>query len=354
MIRHGASYRPISRLILLAFGLGVVSLGGCAIHPLPDDFARISTYNIVRQVRCETRAAVIDSLLGFLTNDYNNDWVTGPRGNRYKKVDDASRKIGQDFERAYEADPDSIKNFDVTKLTGFARSVVGILLHTGIAYNYDLLGQEKNNIDPELNFLRPLPISTLASLNAKGNFDRLRQNERSFTITDNANDLIVKTPAQYCKDSIVEANHVYPIAGKVGMKKVVQDFLQLTLFGNLAGDGSKVTSVSGPPTMVDQLEFQTTIGGSVTPKVLFLPMGKAFQLADASLGLSASRLDTHKLTIGLYLDKIGAVDVIDVRTAVFSGLITASGNRAELGAARAVEQFLQQKIFRPTIIVQPL
>jgi len=84
------------------------------------------------------------------------------------------------------------------KLTGFARSVVGLLLHTGIAYNYDLLGQEKNNVDPELNLIRPIPISTLFSLNAKGNFDRLRQNERSFTITDNAGDLVFKTPEQYC------------------------------------------------------------------------------------------------------------------------------------------------------------
>jgi len=42
------------------------------------------------------------------------------------------------------------------------------------------------------------------------------------------------------------------------MKKVVQDFLELTLFGNLSGDGTKdVTNVGGPPTMVDQLEFQT-------------------------------------------------------------------------------------------------
>jgi hypothetical protein len=333
--------RPKNLFVAFLSGLAA---SGCAIHPLPDDVAHISTYNIVRQIRCETRAAVIDSFLGYLTDEGNNKFK--------KKVDDASRAIGLQAQVDYTADPDSITKFDPSRLSGFARNVVELLFHTGIAYNYDLLGLEINNIDPTINLVRPLPITTLVSLGLTGNFDRQRQNERSFTITDNAGDLVRKVPASYCTKFIAEENIVYPIAGKVGMEKVVQDFLLLTLFGNLSGDGKKdVTAVTGPPTMVDQLQFQTTIGGSATPKVTFIPLGRAFQVTDVSFGFTASRKDTHQLTVGLYLDKTGLKEIGDVRTAVFGGLITASGGTAERGAARAVEQFLQQKLFKPTIVI---
>jgi hypothetical protein len=336
----------------LAIFLSTLIMSGCAIHPLPDDFAHVSTYNIVRQIRCETRKAVIDSILGYLTNEDNRRQIIQD-GRFYQKVDDVSYAAGMRAKEAYEANPLSIMKFNVGALTGTARNVIGLLLHTGIAYNFDLTGLEKNNVNAEVNFLRPLPIMTLPSLNAKGNFDRSRQNERLFTITDNFQDLVKKTPPGYCVNSIVEANIVYPITGKVGMERAVHDFLLLTVFGNLSGDGKDVTKVAGPPTMVDQLEFVTTIGGSATPKVDFSPVGRTFQVADASFGLSALRQDTHKLTVGMFLDQAGAVEVTNVRTAVFGGLITWSGGNAERGAARAVEQFLQLKIFPRAIVFQP-
>src|ERR1700755_1171841 len=41
---------------------------GCAIHPLPEDVTGVPTYYIVRQIRCETRSAVIDTALNGLIN----------------------------------------------------------------------------------------------------------------------------------------------------------------------------------------------------------------------------------------------------------------------------------------------
>jgi hypothetical protein len=154
------------------------------------------------------------------------------------------------------------------------------------------------------------------------------------------------------------------------MRKVVRDFMMLTLFGNLTGDaksGVLNAKAGGPPTMVEQLQFVTIIGGSVTPKVTFSPVGRTFQVADANIGISASRTDTHNLTVGLFLDTAGTGEAIEVRSALFGGLLpgakgrgplfggllTASGGRAEKGAAAAVEQFLQLKIFRPSAVFQP-
>jgi hypothetical protein len=305
----------------------------------------LTTYEIVRQVRCETRNALIESMLGFLTD---------PRNNRtLKKVDDRSFEIGKRIAKAYDEEPDSIMTFDPNSLSGLSRILVTTMYHIGIAYNFDLQGTETNNFDPEVNFLRPLPVASQVGLKLSGNFDRQRQNERQFTITDNAAGLITKVHASHCKRSIARENFVYPIAGRVGMDKVVQDFLELTLFANLSGDGKDVTKVTGPPTMVDQLEFQTTIGGTASPKVTFLPLGSAFSVSDASFGVTAIRQDIHKLTIGLYLDTTGTSAIGGYRAAIFGGnLITASGGIPERGAAKAVEQFLQQKLFRPTIVIK--
>lgn len=354
LVRIFASCRHIFAIVL--FGLFV---GGCSIRPLPDDTAHVSTYDIVRQIRCETREAVIESLRTFLTDPGNRQIIPAPGGRTFQKVDDKSYAIGIATFQAYDADPASIARFNPAPLSGFARYVVDVLLRTGVAYNFDLTGYEQNNIDPEINFIRPIPVVSQVQLGLKGNFDRYRQNERSFTITDNFGSLIKSVPEIYCAKHIAAANIIYPIYGKVGVHKMVRDFMLLSFFGNLTGDGTKdfiSLGASAPPTMVDQLEFQTTIGGSATPKIVFAPLGPAFQVADATLGVSATRRDTHKLTMGLYLDQGGTTEVKNVRTALFDGfsgfLITAKGGRAELGAARAVEQFLQQKIFRPTIVIQ--
>jgi hypothetical protein len=91
-------------------------------------------------------------------------------------------------------------------------------------------------------------------------------------------------------------------------------------------------------------------------------------VADANIGISASRTDTHNLTVGLFLDSTGKGEALEVRSTLFGGilagargkgplfaggLVTASGGHAEKGAAMAVEQFLQLKIFRPSFVVQP-
>jgi hypothetical protein len=336
---------PANRRTWLAAFLSGLVLSGCAIHPLPEDVAHVSTPNIVRQIRCEARQAVIDSLFRYLTSRANNSGTT----REGKKLDDNSLAIGLELKKEYDEDPDAITRFDPARLTGFARVVVGLLYNTGIAYYYDLTGLETNNIDPAADFIRPVPVTSLVTLGLVGNFDRQRQNERSFTITDNFGDLVRKVHADYCTDHMAEANYVYPIAGKVGIDKVVHDFMLMTLFENLDAVSKDVTALkAGPPTMVDQLQFTTLIGGTATPKIVFIPKGPSFQFSDASFPVAASRKDIHQLTVGLYLNKTGAKEIGGVRMGLFqSQYITASGGAAERGAAAAVQQFLALKIFRP-------
>lgn len=43
-----------------AVAIAAGALAGCATHPLPSDLTRVSTYDIVQQIRCEAKRAVID------------------------------------------------------------------------------------------------------------------------------------------------------------------------------------------------------------------------------------------------------------------------------------------------------
>lgn len=352
-------------LALSAFGSLVAA---CSIHPLPENVTGLSTYNIVRQVRCETRNAVISSILTYLTDNANY---------RGGKVDENSRNIGLKLAADYRSNPYSISKFDPNSLSGFAKTVMQLLFDIGIAYNFNLDMKEDNNIDPSITLLKMFHNSKY-SLGFGGNFDRQRENTREFTITDNFADLVQKVRADYCNGQVVEANVVYPIAGKVGMDLVIHDFIVLTLFGHLSADASKdVTSVpKGPPTIVEQLQFTTTVGGSATPTVTFAPVGPGTVVSAASLGLTASRTDTHKLTVGLYLAQPGVTVITEALPSILGGtflspappaepptatqpettfrtLITSRGGPAEQGAAKAVEQFLTQRIFQPTFVVSP-
>ncbi|MGY4157883.1 hypothetical protein ACVINW_003725 [Bradyrhizobium sp. USDA 4461] len=319
-------------------------LSGCAIAPVTDDVAHISASNIARQVRCEARQAVINALLGYLASPDNNM--------NKNKLDDYSYAVGVELQRAYNENPESIRTFDPSQVTGFARTVTRLLYSTGIAYYYDLTGLETNNIDPAANLIRPTPITSLVTLGLTGNFDRQRQNEWSFTITDNFGNLVQKTSESYCTNHLARTeDYVYPIAGKVGLAKMIKEFTLMSLFENLDAVNKDVAAVKkGPPSMVQQLQFTTTIGGGASPKIVFAPKGASLQVTDVSFPIALSRKDTHQLTVGLYLDKGEGKILEAARGPIYEGsLITATGGRAEQGAARAVQQFLALKIFKPAL-----
>lgn len=328
-----ANYIPVA---LLAATL-VVS--GCSIHPLPEDFSGVSTYTIVRQVRCETRQVVAQAAIGWLIAD--------------ERVDPVSRAIGQQF-----ASGRRIQEFRPELFSGRVRANVELFFDTGVAYNFELTMTEVNNLNAEINLLKPFTSSKL-TLGIKGGADRQRKNTRLFTVTDSFSGLI-RLPDTYCSghdlgrpyNHVVGENYLYPITGKIGVERLVHDFINLTLFANLGGPKDKP---KGPPTLVDTLEFETFLSGTLSPKVVFTPSGNALRVTDASLTGQASRKDAHKITMALAIDGPGARQLAPVRTAIFTAplITTTATTKAEVLAAEAVNQALTLQLFRPTIIVTP-
>jgi hypothetical protein len=190
---------------------------------------------------------------------------------------------------------------------------------------------ETNNLDPQINLVQTFTNSKF-TLGINGGLDRIRANQRQFTITDTFSKLLTKVPEQYCDGQIVHANYIYPIVGRIGIDKTIQSFIEMTLFASLSGAGA-AAGVSAPPTMTDNLTFTTTIKSTVTPMVVFTPVTTAFRLANASLTADNNRVDRHQVTIGLAITKSGQAEIEPLRSYLFSANRLAPIGRAPASAA---------------------
>lgn len=328
----------LPRIILLAFA---VSLAGCAIRPLPQDFAGVSTPVIVKQIRCETRQAIIDLALG---------WLTAPENQENHRVDPRAQAIGFEFQQGKRP----IQQFDPKLFQGHVKEVVDTFYDAGVAYTFDLEMTETNNLDTEINLLKPFKSSNL-TLGIKGGADRSRKNERIFTLTDTFGGLL-KLPDHYCSGAsigrnynhLVPANYIYPITGNIGVKGFVAEFVNMTIYDHLGGPKDKP---DGPPTLVDALEFQTVVSGTLAPKITFT--GGLPGVADATLTGEASRTDLHKVTMGLAIAGKEAKNLAVVRAfPAFALISTHSTTFAEARAAEAVNQALTLNLFKPNVIIK--
>ncbi|MCJ2050880.1 hypothetical protein [Methylobacterium sp. J-070] len=334
--------------------VAAIYLGGCAVHPLPDDYSGVTGRHIARQIRCETREAVIDSVLGYLTDERNKG---------AHQVDEHSRNLGNKYKEALKTDPGAMRSFRPDKLTGVAQKVVDLIWRTGIAYNYNLEMTETNNNDGSLNLINIFPKSS-RSLGFGAKLDLQRQNTRIFTITDTFGVLASNTDPDYCNYGyqIKDKNIIYPITGRIGIDEVIHEFTAMALFDNLSGkDGDDPSSPKGPSQMAEQLEFTTTIDVSIAPKVTFTPIGRGLHVADASLSEESIRKDLHKLTLGLYVPSNAPLAAIrggilhDLGTPAVNALASAPVRTpGEEGALAIVNQALLLKLFQfRAQVVQP-
>jgi len=280
---------------------------------VPEDVTGLDTYDIVRQIRCETRDALRREVVTWL-DDLGRD-------HPHQRASPIARRLADE----YESNPESFSNFSTRLFPGpdyvHVRSTINLFANAGIAYNFDLTMTEDNDLTTDVNFIRPLTRPKF-TLGINAGLTRKRSNQRSFTVTDTFSYLVAKlnTPVRgryYCEPRLVAENYIYPIAGRIGVDKLVHDFVQLTLFGGLAGKQAN-PGEGGAPTMADKLTFTTTVSASASPKVEFAPIGHGLQLANASLSAKADRIDVHQVTVALAIDKTGMAGLDPFRSYLFS------------------------------------
>jgi len=294
----------------------VLLLANCAIHPVPEDVTGVTTYEIARQIRCETREAAKDRVL--------TEIRSLAMGSPYQAGD----LRAQQLLARYDGDGEDISTFRPGLFAGpdyaRVRDYLTMIYSTAVAYSFDLTGDETNNLGTTVDLLGPWASKFTLGITADAN--RERQNERVFTLTDTLGGLLMNlsTPQHgvpYCGNAqLVSANYIYPIAGKIGVDKTVRTFFELNSFTTLASTdgGSKSGNVAQTsPTFTDKLTFTTTLDFMGTPKVTFTPAGKRFQFMDASLTGTLKRMDTHKVYVALALQPPGVVSATSLRNYLF-------------------------------------
>jgi hypothetical protein len=298
---------------------------GCAIHPQPRDVTGVPTFEIVQRIRRETAA-----------------------------------RLSAEFE----ADPDSSTKLNPNLFNGEVRKTLSAFWTTGVAYNFKLDMTEINNADGSLN-IGSLFGRRLFGVALTAGLDRTRENTRTFTVTDNFGELVKGLTG--CQKEIVGPNYIYPITGRIGVEDMIQEFVYMSIFANLGAESTTPATVpKGPPTLVDALAFTTKISGSVNPTVAFSPVGKELGVTTAGVDLVASRTDLHQVIVGLALAPAGQAQLGSLRQAYFGSYVAAPGatlvaplltaspaTGSENIAATAVNQFLTQQLFSPTINVAP-
>ena len=298
---------------------------GCALHPVPEDVTGVDTYHIVRQIRCESRNAVIEFIQRQLR----------------RQAELQGDPIAQRLLLQYESDPESIRSFSPNLFPGpdyiEYRHFYNQIYSAAIAYNFDLTMTEQNDLGTTINLLGPW--KNKFTMGTTGNFNRQRTNQRTFTISDTFAFLLAnlnrsdETGVLYCDGQIVQANYIYPIAGRIGVYKTVKTFFELTVLGGLAADKAKPGAERGAPTMVDNLKFTTTVDLNGTPKVLFASVGAALQVMDASVTGLARRTDFHQVTVGLAVMPTGLVDAGLLQGFLFPGPSVAQRSGGAVRAA---------------------
>ncbi|AMJ62139.1 hypothetical protein [Bosea sp. PAMC 26642] len=254
-----------------------VPLAGCAMHPLPEDYSRYKTTDIVRQVRCEAKAALRSQLIKFLSLD-----------DQTKRAKDVGLK--------YSDNTNEIDPADYAKLDKAAKEGVDEYRKAAIAYDFELEAIENNKYGAGLDLLNPLAGGTINAAIRVGS-DFQRKNTRNFTMTDSFQDLLFNADLQ-CGKPDLRFRPAYPVTGTIGLGEVFDTFVSLNEFGKLQpGDKQKA------PYLSDTLFFQTKIYGSVSPTLELLPAGQRWQtIGSPTNTIGADRTDNHKVTITLTVD----------------------------------------------------
>ena len=280
----------------LLFSLPLV-LCGCANYPLPQDVAGPGTEAIVHNLRCEARAAVRHAALDELRTHLDGTTIyTVPKGRSYS---------GPELAAALEQG--SVR-FNIKDLTGPIRTKFEYYSHTQIAFDFTLDGNESNTQGIQLGLTKGIatPIDTIA---LHGTSSRVRDVSRSFVTVDTFENLADKVTDQFCQDAFRYVNIVYPIAGKLDVFDLVDNYIKLNSFDSL----SNKDATSKPqgthtqpaiPIMADTIVFTTTLTANIDPTLNYSPLAKVFSLTSLGIQNDNARQDKHTVIATLITEPV--------------------------------------------------
>jgi hypothetical protein len=270
----------------IVFGIaGGLVLGGCSVHPLPDQVTRQSTLGIVTAIRCEAQQAI----------------------------------------------------FEHAAAPAFSGGAIGYI------FDFDIT--EHNNAGIDLSFKQPFLSGGAFDLTLIGtNADLKRQAERRFTIVDTFEEL----KRADCSEELRRSRFKYPIAGSIGLNEVIATFIGIDQLGvrRLPVDGVPAQIGGHAATFSDELTYTTALdSGTLNPKLTLEPVPGVFRLTSLSVTKKSDRMDVHKLTLALALpDPPRSSPTFAVRAAARRTAARGMGSPMAMTGSSAFVQGLPSKI----------
>ncbi|MGX1787392.1 hypothetical protein ACWIGM_11660 [Bosea sp. NPDC055332] len=303
-----------------AVSAAALLVAACSTHPLPQDFAGYSTYEIVRRIRCEAREALKDKL-------------------RVTLADATQDPVAQDVARRMVLKTINLNAVSKQKYSKQTSFFIDYFRNAAIAYSFTFDMTEVNDFGGSTSFLKPIFRGT-ESIGLSAGLNRSRNNTRTFTIADKFGELIDTVKDDYCEGKFapekISSSLTYPITGRIGLAEMIDNFVDMSLFGSLSD------AKGDAPTIADSLEFVTRVYGSATPRIELAALRNDAALVGANAGIEVSRTDKHRVIIGMSLP-VKAKDTVNLDKNEFpSLLVTESGDATQRQAIRAVDQVLQR------------
>jgi hypothetical protein len=332
----------------VAAPIGII-LSSCAIVPLPDDVVGIDVAQITAKIRCEVRDDIKKKLIVTLIKEgaFLNDTEAVRIGNQL-----------QNGER-------TPQNVDLNSVGPIMKAYLAAYAKTAIAYNFTLDGTITNNLNQGTlnaaeqfggyNAAKQLVSDGTRMIGFSGGVTATRDNIVTFSVSDVFFTLLRKIPDDYCTDKSINANYLYPIAGNLGLYKIIDEFVDLNSFGNLAAPDPKTPT--GPPTLTWTMTFTTGLTASATPQITLSPITNVSRVTQGAITGTVGRTDKHTLAVALSREVKEPTAAEEA--SIFSGqLLTLSGTAEQKNALLALQQATLQNYYltsnqRPVVIVNP-
>lgn len=300
-----------------------VALTGCAIHPDPEDYTGVSTHNIVRRVRCEARDEIQRMLADWLKARSSPDPAAAAG---VEKLHDMGRRLAADRTRLASIRAELKRD---PQLKSFS-TVLETTMKTGIAYHFEFDITETNDLSAGATLSRAVTGAS-GTLGLGASVDRTRENTRTFDTSDTF-ERLYDLHERYCEGlDTTTPNHLYPMAGHVGLDKTLRAFFELML------TDAPTTSKSGTPsTMSDNLVFTTTLRATLTPSIVYAPVDAAVKLSNGTFTSDNQRQDKHRLIT--YLAASG--DTTAIQSLVFASWTRTAAATSAVPAGRVDNETL--------------
>lgn len=243
-------------------------LAGCSVHPLPEDFSRSDTFQIVESVRCEARHYLVQQALDTLEKSPD----------RYTQGVAQRLRSGQlTFLEA-----------DALPIAATAKEHLDRFRHAGLAYEFKFTITELDKAIGNAALKMPFLTGAL-TIALKAGEEKTRTSDRTVKLSDAFGTLVTEREEKCRGYHPGGSNWIYPITGEIGLEETIGTFIRLV------NDNTKPVD-----TFVDDLAFTTKKYAQVKPSIELSKLdANQLRLASGDIDLNGDRTDVHKVKISI-------------------------------------------------------